>query len=484
VRAKFEQNMASERDRDDEEHIEAFGWVISQRCRDAITQLGDNDPEVYDFTLNYFDMNALSDLALEQLGRFITDNDHLKRFTLGSPALTDARMSLLCRTMLRARSLNALRIHGGNNLGLNGIQSMVPFLKNSQNITNLTIGRLGENINSECFGLIVGALDGGQIEELILEDCNIDDITALEHCTLSSLKLLHIQENILEIIPSLEKYTNLETLLLRFNNIKKEGCRMISKLLENKSSSLDTLDLTSNDIDDEGAELLANSLQHNTTLVEFRLGGNEFKEQGRRAFLKLLNEASSIKTTHGSNHTLTTLRLPFTDCANWTGFTKHIDFAVKTNKKYYENIQAAGGAKIIATHLNSIVKNELCHLQEIDCSYSNVFAEIDPVLLPNILAITGEEHGQDELFRMLVASAPGLASVVNKEAAAKEKIAEKATKMTALDARMAAIDAERNALANEILQLKKKLVSNKSGDDNYRLAAARKACVCGKRRSR
>ena len=119
-----------------------------------------------------------------------------------------------------------------NEFGLNGIQSMVPFLKNSRSLTHLNIGN-NENINTECFRLLVEALHGGSIEQLDLNDCEIDDITALEHCTLPHLRVLDLDNNNIKNIPSLEKYTNLEQLWLGENNIGKEGCREIEKLLQN-----------------------------------------------------------------------------------------------------------------------------------------------------------------------------------------------------------------------------------------------------------
>mmetsp|Transcript_3157 Transcript_3157/g.5760 ORF Transcript_3157/g.5760 Transcript_3157/m.5760 type:complete len:126 (+) Transcript_3157:247-624(+) len=106
---------------------------------------------------------------------------------------------------------------------------------------------------------------------------------------------------------------------------------------------------------------------------------------------------------------------------------------------------------------------EICHLQGIDYSYSSLFAEIEPVLLPDILALVGGKYGQNEIFRMLIATVPDLASVVNKKAVIKEKIAEnnaEYARRTAEHLRQIA------ALTSENLQLNKELVSIDSGEKN------------------
>ena len=117
--------------------------------------------------------------------------------------------------------------------------------------------------------------------------------------------------NNIHVIPSMDKYTNLERLLLGRNKIGREGCISIARLLQKECSSLRDLDLTSSDIGDEGTEILANSLKYNTKMVHLKLDGNKFKEKGCRAFLKLLNYVSSIESTYNSNHTLTTLHLSY-----------------------------------------------------------------------------------------------------------------------------------------------------------------------------
>ena len=76
--------------------------------------------------------------------------------------------------------------------------------------------------------------------------------------------------------------------------------------------------------------------------------------------------------------------------------------------------------------VNSERRQRLCHLQGVDSPYSNIFAETDPVVLPEILAlIGGRSCGQGDFYRALVATAPELTSLVNKPAALKERMLEK-----------------------------------------------------------
>ena len=261
-------------------------------------------------------------------------------------------------------------------------------------------------------------------------------------------------------MPSLEKYTNLEKLWLGRNNIGNEGCRSIANLLRKESSSLRYLDLENNDIGDEEAEILANSLEHNTTLVDLSLGENKFKEKGCRAFLSLLNDVSSIERTYNSNHTLITLHLPSFASSNYAKLEKHIASAIKTNRENRGISDGAGRAKVIETQLNSDARMELCHLQGIDYSYGSLFVEVDPILLPDVLALVGDKYGQNELYRMLISTAPDLASIVNEKVALKERMAEKTARIAAINAGWR----QTAALIHDNLQMNEELASIESGE--------------------
>ena len=82
------------------------------------------------------------------------------------------------------------------------------------------------------------------------------------------------------------------------NNIGREGCITISNLLQQEGSTLTEVYLLGTSMGDEEAELLATSLKHNTTLESLYLQNNNITEEGKRAFLKLLVDVSSIESTY------------------------------------------------------------------------------------------------------------------------------------------------------------------------------------------
>jgi len=284
---------------------------------------------------------------------------------------------------------------------LKGIQSMVPLLKNSPNLKALTLGET--NINTECFELLISGLNGGSIELLHVNECNIDDISVLGNYTLPHLKTLNLSDNNIQIIPSLEKCPSLEKIWL-------DG----------------------NDIGDEAAEILAQSIENNTTVKELWLRKNEFGEVGYRAFLKALNDVTSIDRTYNSNHTLINLHLPSN--RKFFAMLNSIKSAISTNITNSRNFHAAGRSKVIETQLRSSRRMKLCNLQGIEYSYLSIFAGVEPVLLSNILATTGGMHGLSELHCMLIATVPDLASIVNKKAVIKDRLAQNAIDRAALDA--------------------------------------------------
>mmetsp|Transcript_19227 Transcript_19227/g.30151 ORF Transcript_19227/g.30151 Transcript_19227/m.30151 type:complete len:205 (+) Transcript_19227:158-772(+) len=153
--------MEGERNTNDEEYHEAFGehTNISENCRYKINLIRDNDPNVKWFKNFYMDRNDVehfSDLAWELLGRYIAENDHLEELVLDHLQLTDEKMTLLFKHLNRSTSLKKLNLTG-NNIGLDGIQSMIPFLKNSPNLKILKIWR-NDNINADFLSLLISGL--------------------------------------------------------------------------------------------------------------------------------------------------------------------------------------------------------------------------------------------------------------------------------------------------------------------------------------
>ena len=59
--------------------------------------------------------------------------------------------------------------------------------------------------------MLINALDGGRIEELNLDRCNIEDISVLGNCTLPNLRELHLENSSVQNmgdISALQNYTN------------------------------------------------------------------------------------------------------------------------------------------------------------------------------------------------------------------------------------------------------------------------------------
>ena len=271
-------------DEEDEEYRLAFANICSNE--DIIDGIRDNDPNITKFSLTRDHFHDLSNLACELLGRYIADNTHLKEFGLKENQITDDKLALLFRGLSKSSSIELIDL-SHNDLGVNGIRSMLPFLKNTPNLGNIYLNG-NDGICTEGFELVICALNGSSsMEELWFDECNIEDISALNTYTLPNLRILD----------------------LGHNDIGREGCIIIANLLQKEASTLKNLYLDSTDMGDEGAEILANSLKHNTKLELLDLELNNIGERGKGAFLKLLNDISSIESTYNSNHTLIELDL-------------------------------------------------------------------------------------------------------------------------------------------------------------------------------
>ena len=489
-RARVESNQRQ----DAKEFTQAFG--------DRFTGIGyniygikRNSPNVTVFQLYQEDASKFSDRAWELLGRYIANNNHLERLVIGydsgiyirtdTHVLTDDMMCHLFRELVKSDSLKSLYL-SRNSLGIDSIRSMVPFLGNSQTLSELDLSS-NTNITAEAFEVLINALDGKCIKELKLDRCSIDNISALGNRTLPHLRTLHlIHNNISGGVSALENHTKLCTLSLQHNNIGREGCLAIANLLQKEDSMLKELNLDANDIDDEGAEILATSLKRNDTLYDLRLDGNKLGKRGCLAFLKLLCDVSSIENTCYSNHTLTRLSLPF--YSNDDDVYGNIVQALNLNMDgHWHN---PSRKKVIKFQLNSNVRMTLCHLQGIEYSYNGIFSEIDALVLPELLALVGQNHGQSEMYRLLIAVVSDLASTVNREAVLKDRMDENTAQIAVLkteyerklaeyELKVAALTAENASktalLTEKNLKLQRELEA---------IQSVQKSQLCGKKRDR
>ena len=218
-----------------------------------------------------------------------------------------------------------------------------------------------------------------------------------------------------------------------YNNIGREGCIIISNLLQKEGSTLAHLHLEWTGIGDEEAEVLAYSLQNNTTLSILHFRGNDITDRGGRAFLKLLLDISSIESTDTSNHTLQECLLAQSDDVNMFQI-----WIKRICEAYNQRDIKKGNAKIVMFQLNSQLRKEMCHLQGVEYySTGNLLADIGPALLPMILVWIGRCHGQSEMYTALLSLAPDLMSFVDTKAMLQDRITSLTKELANLNSRLA-----------------------------------------------
>jgi len=332
-------------------------------------------------------------------------------------------------------SLKKLDLDYNELFGIEGVRSVLPFLESSPQITILNLGS-NRNINSECFELLIRALHrrhDRHLNGLFFSSCSITNISALETYTLPRL----------------------EELILSGNNIGRDGCRTISNLLHQEESTVRRLHLINAGIDDEGAEMIAHSLKHNTALKILHLSRNNITEKGYRALLSLLIDVSSIDNTYNnSNHTLMTVNTSSSD-QNYDNTDSEIQSLIHeacsvnpgVNVRSSNNQEATGKAKVIKYQLNSQNRKKLCQVQEVKYLPGSLFADIETVLLPRILALIGREHGQSELYSTLIPTAPDLLSYIDRKALIDDKMAKNTAQITALTQQLSILTAENDQLS-------------------------------------
>lgn len=433
------------------DYHDAFGRLtrVSRPCRERIDRIKNNDPDFVELTIQAGVANYFSELAWGLLGRYVAGNDYLESISIRTPLLTDATVASLFEGLAGgSRSVRKLALTN-TAFGIASSKRLARFLKNSR-LTMLEIRenehalerreeneRLCTGLCTECLRLILDALQGGPIESLRIQGCaKIDSIAAFEKCTLPNLRALNLDQNNIRSLPSFERYPNLERLSLEGNWMRR-GYPTIARLLESESPPVKNLDLTFTGMGDPEAEMVAESLKGNTSLNYLRLEGNKIKDGGRRAFSKLLSNVSSIERTCASNHTIQWLELPRSFDLGVVTMFNHIDLAISINMAHAGKPHLASRAKIIHTQLNSNARMELSRLQRVDYCYNNLFPQIDPVLLPNVLSMVGNEHRQDELYRMLRGTVPELAALVDRKATLKERMEDNKSRIACLSTEFA-----------------------------------------------
>jgi len=107
------------------EYEAAFGEHsgISAKCRDDINNIKNNN-EYDEFTLSPGDAAHFINFNLpwKLLGKYISNNTHLKRLELNECQITDERMASLFSGLVRSTIDNLLLY--GNEIGIDGVRSM------------------------------------------------------------------------------------------------------------------------------------------------------------------------------------------------------------------------------------------------------------------------------------------------------------------------------------------------------------------------
>eukprot|EP00984_Skeletonema_dohrnii_P003705 scaffold1279_cov124-Skeletonema_dohrnii-CCMP3373.AAC.6 len=327
----------------------------------------------------------------EQLGRDISNHDHLGSLSITRHALEDENMSFLFRGLTKSNTIKYVTLYE-NDFGAEGVLAMVPFLQNVDYLEELNLN--DNTITSEGFNSVFRALHGSAINYLRCSGCGID-----------SIKI----DN--DYIPR-----NLRILGLCHNSINADGCRELAKLLQH---SLLRLELSNNCIDDEGVEILANSLC-NSSWLQIDLTQNQISVEGMKLLLKVVNDISSIESTLRSNHTLNLIKVVASDDASGGSdkeseeVQQQINDAVMINRRNRNNPEAAGKEKVIHSQLNSIKRRNLAALLGVD--------------------------GEGELYVALRSSIVALFSTVDRKQCLQQQRAYHMAKLEAIGAEIAAIE--------------------------------------------
>jgi len=354
-----------------------------ENCRKAIHDLSlvkVNSSQLTELQLCDYYTDDFSDEGWRILSRYIGNNNQLQYLDFSEVNLTDEITALVSPEIQRNRSIASFNF-AHSNLGVDGIRALAPVLS-----TSIEIGILCFNNNprmkDEGLEIMLTALASSPIRVLCLDACGIAGVTMFDG----------------RLFPR-----HLELLTLCHNMINSVGCRALAQLLQREDSTLKELNLRYNHIDNEGAGTLANSLRTNKSLKTLHLQGNRITVKGQVAFISLVNDISSIKTTFSSNHTLEIVNFEY-DC-------EFMIDALRINATSACPEQA-GRRKVIDTQLNIIRRAALACLQGIQ-KQSSIFSDIDcPIhLLPEILGLIGENHKLNELFAAVLSSVDSLTTL-------------------------------------------------------------------------
>ena len=470
---------------EEEQYTKAFITNgISSDGIDEINRIKKNDQFWPDrFTLESIDRMRFNNLSWELIGKYIQNNTFIHEIDLDNLVITNRVLSTFFKSLTRSSSITTINL-SNNMFGVEGLRSMIPFIKNSPELKSLCFNGI-DSLNTEGFQLLLSTLNTN-ITELRFGDCNIDDISSLSTCVFPNLQILSLKENYMGrdnivIISNLlhQESSALSYLNLESTGIEDEHLDLISTSLRH-NNKLQTLDLGKNNITGKGCQPLATSLKHNTSLVRLDLSKNNIEGDGHRAFLQILNDISSIDATFHSNHTLK-VHFGYPIChimQEWLDFAcgdqllvrRHQQWRqrqawawgqVRYDERYREPYPDLAQRKVIYSQLNSTNRRAVCRLLGVDYSPNTLFVDIKTNLLPNILALIGREHGQSELYTALIPTAPDLLSYVDRKAMIKDIIEKNNAKISGLTADLLHLTGYNTKLNKRLGMIDK--VSNEEG---------------------
>ena len=181
---------------EEEQFKQAFGEHVDipDECREQINNIRTIDQE-HTFKIDSIHTaRQLTDKAWQLLGGYIANCTYLDTLDLDSCDLTDQQMTSLFKGLVRSESLTDFGIKFSPSFGVEGVRSMVAFLENSPELWQVDIYH-NDNFNSECFKLVVKALQNTSVKRLVLENCNITDISILNTYNLPNLQKLELNQN-------------------------------------------------------------------------------------------------------------------------------------------------------------------------------------------------------------------------------------------------------------------------------------------------
>ncbi len=384
----------------------------------------DDDDWDDDWSIRHLTVKDWEEMGRHISGRMEEDNVLGGAIHIYDRAITDEKITSFFRGLKRCNVCHKFNF-SSNGLSVAGIRGMVPLLHNSVSLQFLNLDN--NDIKSDGFNELFRALHNSPIETLNCASCGIESI-----------------EIDRELIP-----TELTVLRLQCNKINADGCHELAKLLQGGDSTLKTLNLNCNKIDDEGVEILVDALQNNKTLSTLELNrNNDVSNRGKLMLLKLVSDVSSIEATLQSNHTLAHVLVRNNNADGASDKSIHLlNLGTQINEDNEDYpAEVAGREKVIWTQLHSRRRAELADLQGVDHS---VYSEIDPLHLPEVLALIGHNFGHGELFLALSASVTMLFSTVNRKRCVLQQreyhaanIAEHRAKVEELDAELAAEEKE------------------------------------------